>query len=1159
MREGTHTDGPPALDSSHDEEPTRPAEEELPDAEMASPSAMTDPKAENASFSPMEDSREVRDLKERLQEVESKVSLVDIMYDLHKSATEGIMHKQHDPFLARVFSSRDSSRWGRYYGELTFLKDSVFFMQRIRESYQAILEIEKERDGIRENRRKRRQNAIESESARQISTKAFLNGERAKLSQSDWNDFIMDTGFEEAILYPIEVVIGEAEPRIILQLPGFKDHKPRPVERTLPINEEEEETTRNQALPERIKIYSAPLMVIMSRLTNDSYWTNELGGSIVLLRPYQDLFYYEAQLRQWLTRLEKDFEGFDGSMDVTETFDGAANTNHITEVYEAPKSGASEGSLSRPASIPDEKRRSVDAEHLEQSDMSHVFTPHGNNDEDSGGEDEDSGSSSNGSGDEDEDSSALEAKLANSITALVHLRSLVEFMNNEIKPKQTYVEGPVCGNVSFHDLWHLFKPGTEVIEQGGKQAFVVLRVEVPVHKIEEPWGRWSKSLADDSEGETTKDRSHFTLHCASIDFDGKSFGPVSKAFIIPPFGDLKPVRSLLIYPVRFEGQETRQSLIRRGRLLLEVADFKAMYYTGATLDKGGEIDSQVVVDFSEALADEERSAAWKPTIGPVNTAPEGRRDDECSALCCRGHIIHDGFSTDLKMTTDYIGTLVPDARARSLILSPRSLEETLGSIEELTETEILIMTYRVFGFVLRSRKWDAFERLELPEGHRELVQSLVTQHFRNRHSSFTKDTQTDLIQGKGKGLIMLLHGAPGVGKTTTAEGVAELFRKPLFQITCVFLRVLEYYTGILFLTTNRIGDLDEAFASRIQMSLHYPELDELKTLKVFRLHIDLIEQRFKKQGRTITFDISSIEDFASQHYADQPYNRWNGRQIRNACHTALALAEFDAQKNGSEISLEIDKSATVSLQLKYFKVVQKAYLDFGEYLADIQGTEGDDRAFQQRLRARKNTPFEKQSLFDARPGPGQRRRPHHANSRLSDMSPSFNTKTEVFDHDQHRHQRQYSSTASSQAQGYGNAAPYNQTPGGSFRDYGNSPAHDQQMHGQQAQTDTRFQMESQQAPLYESPQAGLQPAHSGEAHLRPSMSHDGSPLPHRPAQPQSMQYGYSSELQADAMRITTPRVQSDPRDIPHPGYTYRDGAQGGLNRVPYQGGNMPQT
>lgn len=43
----------------------------------------------------------------------------------------------------------------------------------------------------------------------------------------------------------------------------------------------------------------------------------------------------------------------------------------------------------------------------------------------------------------------------------------------------------------------------------------------------------------------------------------------------------------------------------------------------------------------------------------------------------------------------------------------------------------------------------------------------------------------------------------------------------------VFLRVLEYYAGILFLTTNRIGGFDEAFASRIHMSLHYPQLTEI--------------------------------------------------------------------------------------------------------------------------------------------------------------------------------------------------------------------------------------------------------------------------------------------------------------------------------------------
>jgi len=33
----------------------------------------------------------------------------------------------------------------------------------------------------------------------------------------------------------------------------------------------------------------------------------------------------------------------------------------------------------------------------------------------------------------------------------------------------------------------------------------------------------------------------------------------------------------------------------------------------------------------------------------------------------------------------------------------------------------------------------------------------------------------------------------------------------------IFIRLLEYYQGILFLTTNRSGGLDQAFASRISV------------------------------------------------------------------------------------------------------------------------------------------------------------------------------------------------------------------------------------------------------------------------------------------------------------------------------------------------------
>lgn len=45
------------------------------------------------------------------------------------------------------------------------------------------------------------------------------------------------------------------------------------------------------------------------------------------------------------------------------------------------------------------------------------------------------------------------------------------------------------------------------------------------------------------------------------------------------------------------------------------------------------------------------------------------------------------------------------------------------------------------------------------------------------------------------------------------------------KLVSIFLRVLEYYEGIMFLTTNRVQTFDAAFQSRIHISLEYPELD----------------------------------------------------------------------------------------------------------------------------------------------------------------------------------------------------------------------------------------------------------------------------------------------------------------------------------------------
>lgn len=44
----------------------------------------------------------------------------------------------------------------------------------------------------------------------------------------------------------------------------------------------------------------------------------------------------------------------------------------------------------------------------------------------------------------------------------------------------------------------------------------------------------------------------------------------------------------------------------------------------------------------------------------------------------------------------------------------------------------------------------AFGRLVLPDNHKKMVQSLIAQHFRDKESPESKDSQFDIVRGKGK-------------------------------------------------------------------------------------------------------------------------------------------------------------------------------------------------------------------------------------------------------------------------------------------------------------------------------------------------------------------------------------------------------------------------
>lgn len=159
----------------------------------------------------------------------------------------------------------------------------------------------------------------------------------------------------------------------------------------------------------------------------------------------------------------------------------------------------------------------------------------------------------------------------------------------------------------------------------------------------------------------------------------------------------------------------------------------------------------------------------------------------------------------------------------------------------------------------------------------------------------------------------------------------------------VFLRLLEYYSGILFLTTNRVGTLDAAFRSRIHVSLYYPPLTRTQAVQIFRNNLErlkrLRQERADAQQPILKFNADQLARFFSKRWDSF---RWNGRQIRNAFQTAVALAEFEVRQS-PEQSPRITK--------KHFEQVAKVAREFEYYLKIVHRASEADMAHRRSERA----------------------------------------------------------------------------------------------------------------------------------------------------------------------------------------------------------------
>ena len=88
--------------------------------------------------------------------------------------------------------------------------------------------------------------------------------------------------------------------------------------------------------------------------------------------------------------------------------------------------------------------------------------------------------------------------------------------------------------------------------------------------------------------------------------------------------------------------------------------------------------------------------------------------------------------------------------------------------------------------------------------------------------------------------------------------------------------MLEYYRGVLFLTTNRVEVLDKALESRIHLKISYPALDRDARLKVWHNLIELLPPS------SVGLDSGDLALLAERAA--------NGREIKNTIKAAQLLA-----------------------------------------------------------------------------------------------------------------------------------------------------------------------------------------------------------------------------------------------------------------------------
>ncbi|KAI4216084.1 MAG: hypothetical protein LQ351_001580 [Letrouitia transgressa] len=566
-------------------------------------------------------------------------------------------------------------------------------------------------------------------------------------------------------------------------------------------------------------------------------------------------------------------------------------------------------------------------------------------------------------------------------TKASHVKVLIKYLDTDYaETKKTLYPLLESNTITFDLLWALFKSNEIAYcptysNPDEPRAF---KIEYATKENSFMKGTW------------------YNIEGRYLEYDGKTFGMGSLSVEVEQFKGPRKISSLACYPLKYhkDADSLRTKLIERGRKFVALKGMQYRFHKGMGFYKKKRqvikvnINGRVMVDpaIHRRINPNYPISTVKPKDPDILDEDEDSEDGSCD--CCgsssdeEGQKPADQFEetdqpkTKLKLVMDdeqrpqFVEVELDEAGNEVQKEEHDALPNEDGTAErEFSEEELLIASPVVLGFAFSEKLWleftvsgindiewneGAFDSLVLPDNQKSIVKALVESHTFEASRNID-----DVIQGKGRGLVAVLHGPPGTGKTLTAEGIAELLKCPLYMVSAgelgtnprelegelnkildiahswgavllldeadvflekrtiqdihrnalvsIFLRLLEYFQGILFLTTNRVETFDDAFQSRIHVALRYGELTTKAKRSVWKMFLDKVREK----------DGLETQKWKESDFDKLARHNLNGRQIKNAVRTAQALAVNEKKELGmGHIAKVLDVAETFEKDLK---------------------------------------------------------------------------------------------------------------------------------------------------------------------------------------------------------------------------------------------------